>query len=1293
MQESMFENTVRVSLAQAGNRAASCLKVAMRMVPAAVALAALAMVCTPRMMQAQTPATAWGWMSGSQSLNADDSATVPGGREGAATWTDLNGNLWIFGGFGYDSAGNKGYLNDLWEYSPTGNTWTLVSAAGTITTPGVDLCTAGNYTAGSYVVGGRGYSATWVDASGNFWLFGGEGCDSTSTTPGFLSDVWMYNVASGKWTFEGGDQTIGQTGVYGQQFTSSTTFLPGARMGSVAWTAPDGSFWLFGGTGIDSNGALGNLNDLWKFNSTTLEWTWMSGGLPAGEAGNYGTLGQAGATTVPGSRSFASAAVDASGDLWVFGGFGCNTSCSSSAHLNDLWMFSPTTQQWTWEAGTQNLNAASNIGTEFVTALSNNPGGRYEASLWTDAAGNLWLFGGYGFDTGDNAGELNDLWEFDTPTMQWTFMGGAATAAAAQTPAYGIEGSPATTNIPGGRYSYAAWNTLNGNFWLFGGFGYNVTFGDLNDLWEAVPPTPTPAFSLVAGTYQGTQTLTISDAINGAAIYFTTNGNAPVASSSDGYTGPITVSNTELVQAIAVATGRSQSLPRQANYVIEAQSAITWVTPAAITYGTPLSSVQLDATTSIPGSFVYTPAAGTVLQAGTHTLSVTFTPTDPSTAGFQAATATVTLQVNQASPLITWATPANIAYGTALGATQLDATASFNGSAVAGAFVYSPVAGTVLTAGTHTLSVTFTPADATDFATATASVTIDVTQDTPTLTWATPAAITYGTKLSATQLDATAAFNGNPVAGTFVYSPAAGTVLSAGTQTLTVTFTPTDTTNYTAATGSVSLVINQATPTITWATPAQIAYGTALSATQLDASSLVVGTFVYAPTADTVLTAGSHTLNVTFTPTDGTDYTTAIASVTLVVGQATPTIVWATPAPIAAGTALTSTQLDATATSNGATVTGTFTYVPPTGTVLTAGPHTLTVSFTPTDTTDFTAATGSVTMNVTGNAPSISWTQPAAITFGTPLGAAQLDATAVFGAATVPGTFVYSPAAGTILPAGTQTLSVTFVPTESIDFSSASATTTIVVNQANPVLNWQTPAPIDYGTPLSSAQLNATASIPGVFVYTPQAGTVLPVGTQTLSVTFTPTDNIDYATANAGVTLVVQAPGFTLSGSPGGQTVFAGFTTDFIITVAPANGTFNNPVALTVTGLPAGATATFTPTSVTPGAASATSVLSINVAANTTENQRPASPFGSGSRALVPLMALLLLLPFRRIRNWGRKVSLLVILAVSLGAMLSLSACGSPATNKVQFQDTFVLTVTGTSGTNTQSTQVVLTVE
>lgn len=236
--------------------------------------------------------------------------------------------------------------------------------------------------------------------------------------------------------------------------------------------------------------------------------------------------------------------------------------------------------------------------------------------------------------------------------------------------------------------------------------------------------------------------------------------------------------------------------------------AITWPTPSAITYGTALSSTQLNASTLVAGTFSYSPAAGIALGTGPHTLTVTFTPTD--TADYTTATASVTLMVNPATPAITWATPIAIMYGTALSATQLNAS-----STVAGTFGYTPSAGTVLGAGSHTLTATFTPTDSTDYGPAMATVSLTVKQATPSLTWATPPAISFGTALSAKQLNASAS-----VPGTFVYNPAAGTIPPLGSDTLSVTFTPTDTADYTTATGTVTIAVNQPVPGIGSLSPA-----------------------------------------------------------------------------------------------------------------------------------------------------------------------------------------------------------------------------------------------------------------------------------------------------------------------------------------------------------------------------------------------------------------------------------------------------------------------------------------
>lgn len=80
------------------------------------------------------------------------------------------------------------------------------------------------------------------------------------------------------------------------------------------------------------------------------------------------------------------------------------------------------------------------------------------------------------------------------------------------------------------------------------------------------------------------------------------------------------------------------------------------------------------------------------------------------------------------------------------------------------------------------------------------------------------------------------------------------------------------------------------------------------------------------------------------------------------------------------------------------------------------------------------------------------------------------------------------------------------------------------INKTTPTITWNTPDPVTGGTLLSSTQLNATTSVPGTFAYNPPAGTVLNQGSQTLSVTFTPTDTADYNQATASVTLQVNAP-------------------------------------------------------------------------------------------------------------------------------------------------------------------------
>src|SRR5262249_18210593 len=345
-------------------------------------------------------------------------------------------------------------------------------------------------------------------------------------------------------------------------------------------------------------------------------------------------------------------------------------------------------------------------------------------------------------------------------------------------------------------------------------------------------------------------------------------------------------------------------------------------------------------------------------------------------------------------------------------------------------------------------------------------------------------------------------------------TPAAGTMLAVGSRTLSVSFQPVDTVNYVNATATVTLLVTKATPTITWNTPASIVVGTPLGAAQLNATSSVPGTFVYSPPGGTVLGVGAAwPLIATFTPTDTATYAATTTTVSLSVVKAAPTITWPTPADIVYPAALGAAQLNASAN-----VAGTFVYTPAAGTTpAAANGQTLAVTFTPADTTTYTTVTASVLLNVAKGTPTITWNTPVQVTLPATLGAAQLNATA-----SVPGTLAYSPAAGTTLTAGPRTLSVTLTPT---DPSYVSVTKTVVVTavKATPTITWAAPASITSTTPLGATQLNATASVPGTFVYAPSAGALLSVGPRVLTTTFTPTDTTNYNNASASVPITITA--------------------------------------------------------------------------------------------------------------------------------------------------------------------------
>jgi hypothetical protein len=128
----------------------------------------------------------------------------------------------------------------------------------------------------------------------------------------------------------------------------------------------------------------GSLNDLWRLDPLTNNWTWVKGDSIPNAAASYGTIGVETAANKPGGRGGSASWTDASGKLWIFGG-----SNPEGAELNDLWSYNVSSGNWTWEKGTNDLNPAGEYGMQGVPAPGNNPGGRVGSCTWTDKAGNF----------------------------------------------------------------------------------------------------------------------------------------------------------------------------------------------------------------------------------------------------------------------------------------------------------------------------------------------------------------------------------------------------------------------------------------------------------------------------------------------------------------------------------------------------------------------------------------------------------------------------------------------------------------------------------------------------------------------------------------------------------------------------------------------------------------------------------------------------------------------------------------------------------------------------------------
>jgi hypothetical protein len=433
-------------------------------------------------------APSWKWVAGPNKrnnaanfglLNVADATNNPGSRQGAMNWLGTDGNLWMFGGYGYAKVTTKtpNGLNDLWQYDRTLGRWIWRSGSSAQGAAGV----YGSITveAAGSTPSSRHSGSTWTDSNNSLWLFGGVTGSSRN------NDLWRYRPSTGRWTWMKGSKTTGQASVYGTQGIAAAGNTPGARQGAASWFTPDGNLWLFGGF----NGTA-YFNDLWSYNLASGMWTWVSGSNTTNANGAYGTVHIESAANVPGARRDATGGwVSKDGSLWMFGGLGLPATGSTAGNLNDLWHFNRATRRWTWIKGSNTINPIGVYGTQGTPDAANIPGGRSAGSGWATVDGKFWLIGGFV----DSKTIQSDVWIYDESANEWVWMQGAKATNASGV--YGTLGVADSINYPGARFTPSTWVTLNGFMWIFGGGGPDSlgTLGRLSDLWSYGIPPPTGA--------------------------------------------------------------------------------------------------------------------------------------------------------------------------------------------------------------------------------------------------------------------------------------------------------------------------------------------------------------------------------------------------------------------------------------------------------------------------------------------------------------------------------------------------------------------------------------------------------------------------------------------------------------------------------------------------------------------------------------------------------------------------------------------------------------------------------
>ena len=701
--------------------------------------------------------------------------------------------------------------------------------------------------------------------------------------------------------------------------------------------------------------------------------------------------------------------------------------------------------------------------------------------------------------------------------------------------------------------------------------------------YTITPVVSTPTFSPAAGSYTSVQSVSITDATSGAIIYYTTNGTTPTTSSTQ-YTGPITVSSTETLKAMAAATGDTNSAVASAAYTITPVVSTPTFSPAAGSY-TSTQSVSITDATS--GATIYYTTNGTTPTTSStqYTGPITVSSTETLEA-MAAATGDTNSAVASAAYTITpvVSTPTFSPAAGSYTSTQLVSISD----ATSGATIYYTTNGTTPTtsstqytgpitvSSTETLEAMAAATGDTNSAVASAAYTITPVVSTPTFT---PAAGSYSSAQSVSITDTTSGaiiyYTTNGTTPTTSSTQYTGPITVSSTETLKVVAAATGDTNSTVASATYTITPVVSTPTFT---PAAGSYTSAQSVSITDATS---GATIYYTTNGTTPTTSStqytgpiavsttETLQAIAVATGSTN--SAIASATYTI---TPTVATPTFSP-AAGTYTSAQSVSISDTTSGATIyyttngsTPTTSSTQYTSPITVGSTETLKAMAAATGDTNSAVASAAYTITPVVSTPTFS---PAAGSYTSAQSVSITDAT--FGAIiyyTTNGTTPTTSSTqytGPITVSTTETLEAMAVATGSTNSAVASATYTITATVATPTFS---PAAGTYTSAQSVSIADATS---GATIYYTTNGT---------TPTTSSTQYTGPLTVSATETLQAMA---VATGSTNSAVASATYTITAMVatpTFSPAAGTYTSAQSVSIADATSGATIYYTTNGTTP---------------------------------------------------------------------------------------------------------------